>query len=94
MPVIKALQRAGIPVYGSELNDKAKSYRSIQPSAQFGLVVGNEGNGMDPVLLKQTDTNLYIPIRGQAEAVILWVCSSNHKRSRCLEQKTRLAIGC
>ena len=38
MPVIKALQRAGIPVYGSELNDKAKSYRSIQPSAQFGLV--------------------------------------------------------
>ncbi len=76
MPVIKALQRAGIPVYGSELNDKAKSYRSIQPSAQFGLVVGNEGNGMDPVLLKQTDTNLYIPIRGQAESLNVAVAAA------------------
>ena len=76
MPIIKALHRGGIPVYGSELNEKAKSYHSIQPSERFALIVGNEGNGMDPVLLQNTDTNLYIPIRGKAESLNVAVAAA------------------
>ncbi|AKU34872.1 RNA methyltransferase [Lacticaseibacillus paracasei] len=76
MPIIKALHRGGIPVYGSELNEKAKSYHSIQPSERFALIVGNEGNGMDPLLLQNTDTNLYIPIRGKAESLNVAVAAA------------------
>ncbi|WP_390404858.1 TrmH family RNA methyltransferase [Lacticaseibacillus jixiensis] len=67
--VINELKAAKIPVYGTELNAQAESYRDVAPSKQFALIVGNEGNGMDKELLKQTDTNLYIPIKGRAESL-------------------------
>lgn len=67
--VIADLKAAAIPVYGTELNVNAKSYRDVAPSDQFALIVGNEGNGMDKALLAQTDTNLYIPIKGRAESL-------------------------
>ncbi|MFD1484304.1 TrmH family RNA methyltransferase [Lacticaseibacillus baoqingensis] len=68
-PVIAQLQAAQVPVYGTELNVNAKSYRDVQPTRHFGLIVGNEGNGMSQELLHQTDVNLYIPIRGEAESL-------------------------
>lgn len=67
--LISDLQAAQVPVYGTELNVNAASYRTIDPSDQFALVVGNEGNGMQQALLHQTDKNLYIPLKGQAESL-------------------------
>lgn len=67
--LVKKLQQAGIPVYGSELNANAKPYREVAPSDQFALIVGNEGNGMAKELLNATDANLYIPIKGRAESL-------------------------
>lgn len=67
--VIKDLQTAGMPVFGTELNVNAKSYRDVEPRDNFALIVGNEGNGMDKALLEETDTNLYIPIKGSAESL-------------------------
>lgn len=57
------------PVYGSELNPEAAQYLDIDAPASFGLIMGNEGNGMSDVLLTQTDKNLYIPIKGRAESL-------------------------
>lgn len=57
------------PIYGTELNEDAASYREINAPEIYGLVMGNEGNGMDKELLKQTTKNLYIPITGQAESL-------------------------
>lgn len=62
-------QSKEIPVYGTELNEEAVSYRDAKAPAVFGLVMGNEGNGVDKELLKQTTKNLYIPIAGQAESL-------------------------
>ena len=59
----------GFPVYGTELNEEAVSYRAIEPQSVYGLVMGNEGNGMSTELLKRTTKNLYIPIVGQAESL-------------------------
>lgn len=59
----------GLPVYGTELNEDAASYRSIAPTQQFALVMGNEGNGMNRDFLQLTTKNLYIPIVGQAESL-------------------------
>lgn len=65
-----------IPVYGTALDERAVSYRSIEPHSQFGLIVGNEGNGVDPLLLEQTTENLYIPIKGQAESLNVAIAAS------------------
>lgn len=60
---------ADCPIYGTELNVNAVSYRDIAAPEVYGLVMGNEGKGMNPELLKQTTKNLYIPIDGQAESL-------------------------
>lgn len=65
-----------IPVYGTALDERAVSYRTIDPQEQFALIVGNEGNGVDPKVLKQTTDNLYIPIKGQAESLNVAIAAS------------------
>lgn len=66
----------GIPVYGTALDERASSYRMIEPLNQFGLIVGNEGNGVNPKYLAQTTKNLYIPIKGQAESLNVAIAAS------------------
>lgn len=67
--LIERLHAANVPVYGSELNPQAAQYLDVQAPACFGLIMGNEGNGMSRELLAQTDQNLYIPIKGRAESL-------------------------
>lgn len=64
-----SLTANGLPVYGSQLDEAAQSYRQIEPSTQFALIVGNEGQGMAEELAAKTTANLYIPIQGQAESL-------------------------
>lgn len=45
------------------------SYQSVTPVDDFALIVGNEGSGIDPILLEQSDQGFYIPIEGQAESL-------------------------
>lgn len=66
---LAAFKAAGVPIYGSELNPEAVNFRQVPAQAQFALIMGNEGNGMEPALLAQTDQNLYIPIKGRAESL-------------------------
>lgn len=66
---VDALTNNGLPVYGSQLNEAAQSYRDIEPSTQFGLILGNEGQGMSDELAAKTTANLYIPIQGKAESL-------------------------
>ena len=64
-----AFKSMDLPIYGTELNEDAAPYRDINAPKVYGLVMGNEGNGMDQELLQQTTKNLYIPITGQAESL-------------------------
>lgn len=66
---IADFQQAGAPVYGTQLNPQAKNYRDVHPGGTFALIMGNEGNGMSADLLKRTDDNLYIPMKGEAESL-------------------------
>lgn len=66
---IQDFKNAGLPVYGSELNPQAKSVWDVHPNGDFGLIMGNEAHGMADNLLKLTDENLYIPMRGKAESL-------------------------
>ncbi len=66
---VTALKANHIPVYGTELNPNALSYTSVTPTKQFALIMGNEGNGVSPQLLSETDQNLYISMPGKAESL-------------------------
>lgn len=57
------------PVYGTQLNPQAKSFRDVEPGKTFALIMGNEGQGMSEQLLNQTTDNLYIPMTGKAESL-------------------------
>ena len=65
---IQICKDQGIPVYGTSL-DESVLYNQVQPQGQFALIMGNEGSGLSPELLVQTDTNLKIPLLGQAESL-------------------------
>jgi TrmH family RNA methyltransferase len=65
---IQTCKEQGIPVYGTSL-DESVLYNQVQPQGQFALIMGNEGSGLSPELLVQTDMNLKIPLLGQAESL-------------------------
>ncbi|MFB6467914.1 TrmH family RNA methyltransferase [Cytobacillus sp. Hz8] len=65
---IPQLLERQIPVFGTAL-EGAREYKEIQAASQFALLVGNEGNGVKKDFLKQTSTNLYIPIYGKSESL-------------------------
>ena len=58
-----------IPIYGTELNEQAVDYLKVNKAENYGLIMGNEGQGVSATLLAQTTQNIYIPIRGQAESL-------------------------
>lgn len=62
------LQDEGVAVYGTAL-ENAVSYKEVQATDAFALIVGNEGSGISPQLLAKTDQNIIIPILGQAESL-------------------------
>ncbi|MBB1063706.1 TrmH family RNA methyltransferase [Limosilactobacillus fastidiosus] len=66
---IEDFKKINAPVYGTQLNPQAKSFRDVEPGETFALIMGNEGQGMSQHLLNQTTDNLYIPMRGQAESL-------------------------
>ena len=82
LPVLKAnlpkyildLKERKVPVYGTSLYDAA-DYRKVQPMDCFALVVGNEGNGVSGEVLSMCDSNLYIPIHGDAESLNVTVAT-------------------
>ncbi|MGN7300671.1 TrmH family RNA methyltransferase [Ferdinandcohnia sp. SAFN-114] len=65
---ILKLKQNGIKVYGTSLKD-AVDYKQASVGESFALIVGNEGNGVEPELLDKTDQNLYIPIFGRSESL-------------------------
>lgn len=61
-------------VMGTSL-DNSVDYHQVEKTDSFILVLGNEGQGVDQVILDQTDLNLYVPIHGKAESLNVAVCA-------------------
>lgn len=66
--LIRNLKEQGVPVYGTAL-ENGRPYTEVSKQDSYALLVGNEGNGVNPELLAVTDENLYIPIFGQSESL-------------------------
>lgn len=56
-------------VYGTKLDRNAQDYRKVHPKGNYAILMGNEGKGVAKELLDQTDQNVFIPMRGQAESL-------------------------
>ncbi|WKA59922.1 RNA methyltransferase [Planococcus shenhongbingii] len=76
IPVIKgeltewttALKNRSIPIFGTALVNATPAHE-VTSQEDFALIVGNEGSGVDPVLLNKTDQNLVVPLYGEAESL-------------------------
>lgn len=73
--VCDTFTQMNIPIYGTELNEAAVDYRTIKPTQDMALILGNEGQGVASSLLENTTKNLYIPLLGQAESLNVGVAA-------------------
>lgn len=65
---IQELQATNFQVITSALDDSV-SYDTIDIPKKMALIMGNEGKGIDADLLALADTNVHIPIYGEAESL-------------------------
>ena len=73
IPILKTrleefMNTISIPIYGTAL-EGGVPYQQVEPSDEFALLVGNEGQGVSKDLLSKTTKNLYIPIYGKSESL-------------------------
>ncbi|WP_404453439.1 RNA methyltransferase [Virgibacillus necropolis] len=65
---IPLLQKKGFTVWATSL-ENAQPYKEATVGNKMGLLVGNEGNGVDQSLIELADYNVNIPIHGKAESL-------------------------
>ncbi|MHA5106725.1 RNA methyltransferase [Oenococcus oeni] len=56
-------------VYGSTLSENSVDYKTVVPEKNFALILGNEGQGIDPEIQAKTSENLHINFLGKAESL-------------------------
>lgn len=63
------------PIYGTSL-ENAVPFKSIEQQETFGVLLGNEGEGVKPELLDIVTDNITIPIYGKAESLNVAIAGS------------------
>lgn len=84
---LETLKELGYWIYASNLNEHATDIRKVDFATKSVLIVGNEGDGIRPLLTKTSDFNIYVPIRPEidslnvstATAVMLFAIASQLK---------------
>lgn len=71
---IKELKQKNITIYGTNV-DRGKDLKNITPSANFALVMGNEGNGITKEIASLTDTNICITTNKELESLNVGVAT-------------------
>lgn len=65
---LKSLKDAGLWIYGTDLNGETEFF-DADLKGPVALVIGSEGNGMGPLVRKQCDVILTIPMMGQVSSL-------------------------
>lgn len=66
---IETIQRTGGWVFATHLYEDARPVYEEKLIGKIGIVLGNEGKGVKPSVLKLCDGNIYIPIHPQVESL-------------------------
>ena len=67
--LLEGAKEAGIPVLATTLSKDSVDYRELPPIENFVLVMGNEGQGISPLMAKSADQLVHISMKGQAESL-------------------------
>lgn len=67
--LLEKAKKAGIPVLATTLSKDSVDYRGLPPIENFVLVMGNEGQGISPLMAESADQLVHISMKGQAESL-------------------------
>ena len=67
--LLKEAKEAAIPVLATTLSKDSVDYRELPPIENFVLVMGNEGQGISPLMAESADQLVHIRMKGQAESL-------------------------
>lgn len=65
---IEQLKEAGFSVIASDLSSSV-DYRSVDYNKPIALIIGNEGSGIRPHILRLSDLSVHIPMYGKTESL-------------------------
>jgi 23S rRNA (guanosine2251-2'-O)-methyltransferase len=66
---VRTLKKAGIWVYGAALEEGAKPYTETPLDGDVALVIGAEGEGIAPLVKRECDGLVAIPMRGRVQSL-------------------------
>ncbi|GAK48145.1 rRNA methyltransferase [Secundilactobacillus oryzae JCM 18671] len=71
---VKDLKKAGVWIFGTAMD--GTDYRRWNAKGAVGLIIGNEGKGVSPLLQKNVDETLSIPMVGHVQSLNASVAAS------------------
>ena len=72
MPVatfIAEAKKSNLPILATTLSRDSKDYRELSPLENFALFMGNEGQGISPIMAESANQLLHIGMKGRAESL-------------------------
>jgi 23S rRNA (guanosine2251-2'-O)-methyltransferase len=66
---VRTLKKAGIWVYGAALAERAQPYTETALDGDVALVIGAEGEGIAPLVQRECDGLVAIPLRGRVQSL-------------------------
>ena len=67
--LLEGAKEAAIPVLATTLSKDSVDYRELPSIENFVLVMGNEGQGISPLMAESADQLVHISMKGQAESL-------------------------
>lgn len=67
--LLKETKEAGISVLATTLSKDSVDYRELVPIENFVLVMGNEGQGISPLMVESANQLVHIGMKGRAESL-------------------------
>lgn len=90
--LIQELKETGVWIYGVEPSS-GKPYTAIDMTGPIALVLGGEGEGIRPGVLKECDDRMSIPMKGKVESlnvsVAMAVALFEAVRQRCVKRPAK-----
>ena len=72
MPVatfIEEAKKSNLPILATTLSRDSKDYCELSPVEDFALVMGNEGQGISPIMAESANQLVHIGMKGKAESL-------------------------
>ena len=72
MPVeafMEQAKKSHLPILATTLSQNSKDYRELAQLEDFALVMGNEGQGISPLMTEHADQLVHISMKGKAESL-------------------------